>query len=119
MSKYAAFFPDEQVILEQQGFWLKSLLNVKTGTIVLTDKRIAFIEKKVVVGSAIVHVADAALGVSKPKLKVDVPLAELSEYKIGNRKMDIIVSAKAGESFKLRGVDAAAWVEKIGELSRN
>jgi hypothetical protein len=118
MSKYATFFPDEQIVFEQEGFWLKSLLNVKTGTVVLTDKRVAFIERKVVVGGALAHTADLALGVSRPKLKVDVPIAEMAEYKIGNRKMDIIVSAKAGESFKLRGVDAAAWVAKIGELAR-
>lgn len=119
MAKYDTFFPGETVILEQEGWLVKSLFNAKTGTVVLTDKRIAFIEKKVIVGGGLlVKAADAALGVSKPNLKADVEFSELKSHS-WPKKMDLLIENNSGETFKLRGPDQQKWEEQIQKLIKN
>lgn len=115
MGKFDAFFPGENVLMEQTGWYVKSLLNAKTGTIVLTDKRLAFVEEKVVLGGVLVKAADAALGVSKPKLKVDVEIGQIKTWS-QPRKIDILVENTTGEKFKLRGVDYPKWDEQLKKL---
>ena len=117
MAKYDSFFPGETVILEQEGWLVKSLFNAKTGTTVLTDKRIAFIEKKVVIGGALVKVADAALGVSKPNLKVDVEFSNLKSHS-WPKKMDLLIENNSGETFKLRGPDQQKWEDAIQKIRK-
>ena len=118
MSHFQDFFPDEQIIIEQQGWYVKSLLNAKTGTIILTDKRIAFIEQKQIVGGGlIVAAADAATGVSKPKLKVDVRIDELKSWK-QPKKVDIKIENINGETYVLRGVEYSEWDTKLNRLKK-
>ena len=116
MSQFQSFFPDETILIEQKGWYVKGFLNAKTGTIILTNKRIAFIEQKQVVGGGLIVVAaDAALGVSKPKLKVDVLIENIKNWE-QPKKVDIKIESNDGESFILRGVKFKDWDEKIKEL---
>ncbi len=116
MSNLADYFPGESILLEQSGWWVKSFFNVKTGTIVLTDKRIAFVEQKQIVGGGLVaKAAGAALGVVHPKLEVDVAFDELKQW-TRPKKVDILVENQQGESFKLRG-PGKEWDAKLAELA--
>lgn len=103
MSRYQNFFPDEEVLHEQiHAFWVKGFLNSKMGAMVVTDKRIAFIEKKMVVGGGLVgRLAAEAAGVTKPKLKVDVEFDQIAKYS-HPKKMDVLIETKGGETFKIR-----------------
>jgi len=110
----AQFFPGEEIKLVQEGWLVKSFFNVKTGFTIITNKRIGFIEKKVVIGGAIVKIADAALGVSKPKLKVDVPFTDLKVV-TWPKRIDLQVENKSGEKFKFRALDQ----QKVNQLLPN
>ncbi len=105
MSNSDLFFSGESVLIEQQGWYVKGFFNVKTGFIVFTEKRVLFIEKKIIVGGGIVAAAaDKALGVSKPKVIVDLAYSEISSWE-QPRKVDIRLISKKGDKYTLRGGD--------------
>lgn len=116
MSKYQNFFPDETIFAEVQGFLVKGLFGTKTGFAVLTNKRVAFIEKKQVYGGGLVGalVVEAA-GVTKPKLKLDIPISEIFSWE-RPRKNDIRITTKVGEKHLIRPVDYEKWDAKLKEL---
>ena len=105
MSTIDFFLPGETMLIEQQGWYVKGFLNVKTGFIIFTDQRVVFVEKKIIVGGGLVATAaDKALGVSKPKVIIDLPYSEILSWK-QPRKVDIRLINKRGEKYTLRGGD--------------
>lgn len=118
MSKFQPFLPDENILLEQAGWFIKGFLNVKTGTIILTNKRLAFIEQKQVVGGGIVvAAADAISSTSRPKHKLDVPIENIVKWE-QPRKIDIRIEEANGQKHTLRGVDYSVWDQKLKELKK-
>jgi len=118
MSKFRDFFPGENILSEEQGFYVKGFLNAKTGTIVMTDKRVAFVEQKMVpVGGLLVRAAVEVSGVKRPKLKVDISYEEMDSWE-HPKKHDIRIKNKAGEQFTLRPVKYDVWDAKLKELKK-
>ena len=118
MSKFQDFFPGENILSEEQGFYVKGFLNAKTGTIVMTDKRVAFVEQKMVPGGGLLVAAAVEIsGVKRPKLKVDVPFEEMDSWE-HPKKHDIRIKNKNGEQFTLRPVKYDVWDEKLKELKK-
>ncbi|PKP02349.1 MAG: hypothetical protein CVU11_12230 [Bacteroidetes bacterium HGW-Bacteroidetes-6] len=118
MSKYQNFFPDETIIAEVQGFLVKGLFGSKMGTAILTDKRIAFIEKKQVVGVGLIGaLAAEATGITKPKLKLDIPITEVFSWE-RPRKNDIRITTKVGEKHLIRPVNYDEWDAKLKGLQK-
>lgn len=116
MSKFQNFFPEEKILLEQTGWFIKGFLNVKTGTIILTDKRIAFVKQKQIVGGGLlVAAADAIAGSSRPKLKVDVPIENITKWE-QPRKLDIQIEESNGQKYTLRGVEYSKWDLQLSAL---
>ena len=73
-------------------------------------------KKQIVDGGLIVALADAALGVSKPKLIVDLPFEDLSHWE-HPRKNDIKFFSKKGDGFNFRAVPFDEWNIKLEELT--
>ena len=70
MSRFDAFFPGEKVIQEQTGWYIKGFLSIKTGIIILTDKRIAFADQKQIAGGGALIITGLGLALaSYVKLK--------------------------------------------------
>lgn len=100
-----AFFPEEKIKFQREGFLVKNFLNAKTGTMVITDKRIAFIEKKITFkGHEIIEIANQLSKVNQPKIKVNVPFEELKSFSWPKR-IDFLIENKNGEKFKLRPIE--------------
>lgn len=117
MVNIQSFFPSEEVQFSREGYLVKNLFNAKTGTFFITDKRIAFIEKKVVVrGHEIIEIADKLLKVSHPKLKVNIPFEELKNYSWVKRH-DLVIENLEGEKFKLRPVDEKEVIDYLPKIN--
>ena len=114
----------EEILHSESGIYMKGLFGSRVGKVILTDRRLAFVEERNVttggagglVGSlaakAIVHAA----GWDK-KLKMSVPFAEIERYeqgKQGRNKNIMLLFTKGGEQFKLSlGSDYEGWVERL------
>ena len=117
MSKFSTFFEGEDIVLEQSVWYAKNLFIAKTGTIIVTSKRIAFIEQKQVIGGGVlVAVADAAFKVSNPKLKVDILFNDL-DYWTNPKKNDITFLKKSGERYNFRPVEYSIWNAELEKLT--
>lgn len=116
MSRFQDYFPGENILIEQTGWWMKGFLNVKTGTSVLTNQRVAFVEQKQISGGGLLGaVAVAASGINKPKLKVDLPFSNIKSWS-QPKKIDILIETKTGETYKLRGVKYDEWDAKLKDF---
>lgn len=118
MSKLQAAFGDEIIHIEQKNaFWMKGFLNAKTGIVLLTQDRVAFMEKKMIVGGGLIGaVAGEALNITKPKLKADIPLDTIASWS-NPKKNDILIETKDGGKFKFRPVKFVEWDSKLKELT--
>jgi hypothetical protein len=117
MIKYPNLFPGEEVVLEITGWYVKSFMNAKTGVVIVTNKRVGFVEvKQVVGGGALAAAAAMALDVAKPKLLVDLPFDQLSIWE-HPKKNDIKFISKTGEGYAFRAVPYDEWNKKLEELT--
>ncbi len=116
MSQFQNFFPDETILAETNGFMVKGFFGSKMGFAVLTNKRLAFIEKKMVVGGGLAGalIAEAA-GVTKPKLKLDLPIEDIHSWE-RPRKNDLRVFTQRGEKHLFRPLDFEDWDKKLKSL---
>ena len=113
---FELFFPEEDILIQAQGFWVKGALNAKTGTAIMTNKRIAFIEQKQVYGGGLVGaLVVQASGIKKPKLKLDVEIANIDRWE-HPKKRDIRFFDKEGNKYTLRPVNFEEWDAKLKEL---
>ncbi|PLW92042.1 MAG: hypothetical protein C0592_12785 [Marinilabiliales bacterium] len=113
---FELFFPEEDILIQAQGFWVKGALNAKTGTAIMTNKRIAFIEQKQVYGGGLVGaLVVEASGIKKPKLKLDVEIANIDRWE-HPKKRDIRFFDKEGNKYTLRPVNFEEWDAKLKEL---
>jgi len=113
---FELFFPEEDILFQVKGFWVKGALNAKTGTAIMTNKRIAFIEQKQVYGGGLVGaLVVEASGIKKPKLKLDVEISNIDRWE-HPRKNDIRFFDKEGNKYLLRPVNFDEWNAKLKEL---
>lgn len=115
-SKFEVFFPEEDILIEATGFWIKGALNAKAGTLIMTNKRVAFIEQKQVYGGGLLGaVIVEASGIKRPKLKVDIEIKDIDKWE-HPRKRDIRIYNKEGNKFLLRPVKFEEWEDRLKEL---
>ena len=115
-NQFELFFPEEDILIQAKGFWVKGALNAKTGTAIMTNKRIAFVEQKQVYGGGLVGaLVVEASGIKKPKLKLDVEIKDIESWE-RPKKNDIRFFDKEGNKYTLRPVKFDEWDAKLKEL---
>lgn len=117
MSRFDAFFPGEKVIQEQTGWYIKGFLSIKTGIIILTDKRIAFADQKQIAGGGpLGSTAAVPTGAKRAKLKAEIEVSDIKGWE-QPRKSDIRIFTKKGDSYTFRGVDFPIWDDELSRLT--
>ena len=114
---FELYFPEEDILFQVTGFWVKGVLNAKTGTCIMTNKRVAFVEQKQYYGGGglIGALVVEASGIKKPKLKLDVEINNIDRWE-HPRKRDIRIFDNEGNKFLFRPVNFDEWDAKLKEL---
>lgn len=108
------YFPNENILLTEKAWWIKSLFSVKTGWLVLTNKRIAFIEN--IPSSAqpiLIDPQAASKGIVSPSLSFDLPKEEWLEVKTEKRLKQIGIRTQLGKFIKVRIQNMDQLLSKI------
>lgn len=114
MKHMKPYFPNENILHTEKAWWIKNLFSVKTGWLILTNKRIAFIENRPSSAQRIlIDPTAASKGISAPSLSFDLPKEDWLEVTTEKRLKQIGIRTRLGKFFKLRTQNIDQLVAKI------
>ena len=113
----------EQILHSEDGIFLKGVFGSRMGKIILTDRRLTFMEVRHVagvpgglVGSLATKAVLSATGLDK-KMKMSLPFEEIERFvqaKKGRNKNIMELTTKSGETFKISlGSEFTEWEERL------